>query len=397
MSMLSLILAAACAGAPTQKTRPKVDLGTILFSAQSGPKDVIVQPGVRRWSRILVTLPFGFPLEAWRLPSREPSQEVSEHSALGTTQRSWDAAKPLPRPHEETSAQYPSWSPDGKNILFSVHWVTLPPGWTAFVTYNVYTADEDGTNLKNLSNYPDVQRHPWQIWSATSTISEKEKMSMFQDLFPAWSPEGSRIVFSRCWYKDRGCSLGRKGDIWVMNADGSGQRPLLEIPGTNEFMPAFSPDATKVAFSSDKEGKYGLFLVNSDGTGIKRITEAAYDAWAPSWSPDGRTIAFMCNFQSPANFPMNFDYHNGNEICTIAADGTGFKRLTDNGDDEIYPAWSPDGKWIAYGYGSVMNGSGLMIMRPDGGEVRRLLHMNTVSHPSWRPPYSPPAASQPSR
>jgi Tol biopolymer transport system component len=141
-------------------------------------------------------------------------------------------------------------------------------------------------------------------------------------------------------------------EIWVMDADGTGQRRLTVGPGwANNEWPDWSPDGSKIAFHSDRDGNREIYVMNADGIGQTNLTNnsPAYDG-APSWSPDGSKIAFESN-------------RDGNwEIYVMNADGTAQTRLTNNAADDHTPAWSPDGSKIAL----YRDGARIWVMNADG-------------------------------
>ena len=149
---------------------------------------------------------------------------------------------------------------------------------------------------------------------------------------PAFSADGKRIAFVRA------------GDVWVQNTDGSGLRRITRTAAPEES-PDWSPDGTLV-FASRRGGSFELWLQRPGGT-ARRLTKVA-EAWqedrSPSWSPDGRSIAFSSTRAGFFNA----------ELYLVRADGTGLRRLTRTpgsenvlGDDGM-PSWRPDGRGLVF-------------------------------------------------
>jgi TolB protein len=142
---------------------------------------------------------------------------------------------------------------------------------------------------------------------------------------PAWSPDGSRIVFR--W----GSELNAPSDIRVMNADGSGQEPLTSDP-SKEVGPAWSPDGSTIAFRRADH----IYVMNADGTAQHPLTSSEDpDALgllletAPEWSPD----ASMVTFEGASSREAPTD------IYRIDSDGTNLRRLTSTPEWEFAPSW----------------------------------------------------------
>ena len=91
--------------------------------------------------------------------------------------------------------------------------------------------------------------------------------------------------------------------------------------------PAWSPDASQIAFSSARSGTLDLFVMNADGTGTRRLTSGKQDDSHPTWSSDGARLAF----------------ERDGDIYVIGADGSGLRRISDTTVEEREPSWSPDG------------------------------------------------------
>src|SRR6266571_4094053 len=186
------------------------------------------------------------------------------------------------------------------------------------------------------------------------------------DEVPAWSPDGAKIAFASDLYGNY--------DIYVMNADGSTPIRLTNNP-TYDYWPAWSPDGKKLAFVSDRDGNFEIYVMNADGTNPTRLTSNSTVDFSPAWSPDGTRIAFQCDPDGTANL----------EICVINADGTNLVRLTNNPALDEFPAWSRDGSKILFT--SLRNGnSDLFIMNPDGTGVTPITgNPATDEDGDWKP------------
>jgi Tol biopolymer transport system component/CubicO group peptidase (beta-lactamase class C family) len=146
---------------------------------------------------------------------------------------------------------------------------------------------------------------------------------------PAWSPDGQKIAFVR------------SGEIYVMNADGSGQRNLTRDAASDSDA-AWSHDGKKIAFVRERGGNSDVFVMSADGTGQQNLTRNAARDEDPVWSPDGR-IAFARKVAWGAR-GVGGQF----EIFVMNADGSGQRRLTRNLSGDFHPAWSPDGRKIVF-------------------------------------------------
>ncbi|HEV7644379.1 MAG TPA: hypothetical protein VGO50_10590 [Pyrinomonadaceae bacterium] len=156
----------------------------------------------------------------------------------------------------------PSVSPDGKRIAF----VSTRDG----EKYQIYAMDAYGQNVKRLTNDP--------------------KVGFFN---PVWSPDGKKLTY----YTEKG---DRRDQVWVMNADGSNQLLLTANIGHNIF-PSWSADGKRILFSSSNREVNGsgsfidgsfLYTMNADGTGLTRLP-ANINSFFARFSPDGKKIAFI--------------------------------------------------------------------------------------------------------
>ena len=191
------------------------------------------------------------------------------------------------------------------------------PAWTADGTRIAFESDRDGT-LEIYSMMVDG--------SDLTRLTFSNPDEGFINVEPVWSPDGSRIAFAS--------NRAGNAHIYVMNADGSGVQRLSDVPGQG---PEWSPDGARVAFTSiDEAGNFDVYTVDADGSNLTRLTRTpAVDA-EPSFSPDGTRIAFRSE-------------RDGNpEIYVMNADGSSPVRLTNNLAEDGEPAWSPDGTRITF-------------------------------------------------
>ena len=184
------------------------------------------------------------------------------------------------------------------------------------------------------------------------------------DWTPTWSPDGQRIAFL----------TNRDGDneIYAMNADGTNQVNLTNNPAT-DFEPAWSPDGERILFASDRDGSIDIYVMQANGAFPLRLTDDPDNDFGAAWSPDGTRIAFV-------------SYRDGNgEVYVMNVDGSGQTRLTNNATDDFDPVWSPDGTRIAF----VSNRDGnneIYVMNANGTSQTRLTNSAADErNPVWSP------------
>jgi Tol biopolymer transport system component len=230
---------------------------------------------------------------------------------------------------------------------------------------DIYTMNADGSGIQQLTSDPAM------------------------DFDPAWSPDGARLAFRS--HRD-----GNE-EVYLMLADGSDQHNLSNSPSGGDYSPAWSPDGQWIAFMSDRAGKADVWVVRPDGSEARQVTDLRGISEYPTWSPDGRWIAFHCT-QGRVLSGGTGDF----EICVIANDGTGFAQLTDAPGESKLPAWSPDGRLIAFqsnregwptlpdyvplGYDAGQFGDfEIYLMSSDGSGQRNLTHHPEAddTFPAW--------------
>lgn len=199
----------------------------------------------------------------------------------------------------------PAWSPDGGRIAIEIG--DGGPGGGI----GIHVVNADGSGSTNLTNNPAG------------------------DAGPSWSPDGTKIAFTS----------NRDGspEIYVMAADGSGLTRLTNNTAV-DAAPSWSPDGSLIAFVSDRDGNLEVYVMNTDGSGQVNLTNSPENEFSSpvghfplAWSPDGSRIAFMS------------DRDGDIEIYAVSADGSGQVNLTNTPQaNETFPAWSPDGTRLAF-------------------------------------------------
>lgn len=232
------------------------------------------------------------------------------------------------------------WSPQGKRFVFA-------RGGDTFTT-ELWLARSDGRGRRQLSDMRGGHS------------------------LGGWSPSGRKVIFSRVTRRT-------PEDIYVIEADGTGVKQLTS-GSARDTSPRWSPTARRIAFISDRGGTDDIWMMNTRGNNLVRLTDditrcdsGCTDTYGGingmSWSPTGEQITFAVNKGDGLSL-----------LYVMDADGSNLTKVDGIGFEALYPAWSPDGSLIVY-----FNGETLATIPPEGGRERRIQGTPEGFSPDWQP------------
>jgi TolB protein len=223
----------------------------------------------------------------------------------------------------------------------------------------------------------------WEIYTMPAATRGATVMRLTRGMTysgaPVWSPDGKKIAFESYARGDL--------DIWMMGADGAQPLNLTDDSKAHDYAPAWSPDGKWIAFTSWRTGTQQIFVVSADCRNSKasangsaackavNLSQNKFDDQKPAWSPDGSKIAFVSDRDGQRAIYLADFTDNGLK---------NIQRLTFSGWDD-QPAWSPDGKWIAFV--SARPSRQPIYIVPSSGGIPRIVENGPAfaSSVSWSP------------
>lgn len=207
----------------------------------------------------------------------------------------------------------PSISPDGNSVVF----------------------------LSDRTGYADVYRVSTLDGATLGRVIKGETTDAFEQMHVlrvgfSWSPDGTMICF--------GTKAGGSDAIHIVHADGRGLVRSLAFDLDGVYTPVWSPDGERIAFIGTRDGASELYVTDTMGESLRRLTDDYDDERNPAWSPDGRSIAFESDRDSPLDRGFDRSY----DLYAVDVETRHVTALVRGPGWEQSPTWSPDGRYIIY-------------------------------------------------
>lgn len=224
---------------------------------------------------------------------------------------------------------------------------------------------------------PDAELSPPSILYTASAVGSKATALLddpgYAHWGPAWSPDGRQVAFSRSKHVGPIVPGSPTSELYIVDIDGTNMRQLT-TNGLNNYLPAWSPDGSKIAYISGKTGwdSHEVYLINVDGSGETNLTNNNVQEYGVAWSPDGSKIAYGSKLDGDM------------QIYTMNPDGTDQRPLPTPAAG-MAPSWSPDGTQVVF-VSERSGNSDIFVMDADGNNQQPIVTGDAWDYlPSWSP------------
>ncbi len=279
-------------------------------------------------------------------------------------------------------------APPPPPVVYNIAFVSNRDDVNGTGNTSIYTINSDGTSLTRLTTEDFLFQQPEWNSNGTLLVFSSDRIGPLSDVFkmnsngtgitlvagdtnehetdPCWNPAGTKVAFSK--------TVSGRWQIFTVNPDGSGLL-LITDTGGNDFRPQYSPDGSKIAFESDADGDLDVYVINANGSGLQKITNNTVDDFAPSWSPDGTKLVFVSD--SPGV----------TEIYTVNAGGGTPTRITNLTGDKDEPVFTKDGAKIIFARDPGNGYYDLFMINANGSSPQNLT--NTANADEYSPAIKP--------
>lgn len=188
--------------------------------------------------------------------------------------------------------------------------------------------------------------------STAQDAARPELLVRVTDAYPAFSPDGSKIAYES--------NVDGDFDVYVVDLAAGTRAKLTDSPG-RDGTPAWSPDGSRIAFMSDRDGNRQVYVMDADGTDPINLSDNQWSEEHPTWSPDGTRVLYVSDREAGEG---SFD------VWEMAADGAGKRRIAATPEVETYASWSADGTRIVCRRVLSEDDWAVLVMDADGSNDR---------------------------
>jgi WD40 repeat protein len=212
--------------------------------------------------------------------------------------------------------------------------------------------------------YPDAKQ------GADGSGTRQITSNSFADAGASFSPDGTKLAFRSV----------RNGniDVYVINVDGTGEQRLTDDPAPDRIAD-WSPDGTKISFTSDRSGVCAVYTMSPNGSNVQKLTPDSMRAGVAAWSPDGSRLIFSDNFCATTEA----------DLFVMNADGSGVLQVTNSPENELSKSWSPSGDKVVADFavltGNALHRGDIAVVTVADGATTNLTNTSGIheEHPEW--------------
>jgi len=275
-------------------------------------------------------------------------------------------------------ASLAKWYPDSRSLIYN------KSGDDA----GIYKINADGTGYTKLISSNNKIGHPSVAPDNETILFQKKIISTDKNVLVLKYSNGDEKILTDSLYNSTDGSYHPTGnlvaftsedhhgnlDIYIIKTDGTGKKRLT-VDESYDYSPHWSPEGSRILFTSHREGHPNIYIMNIDGSDKRNLTPGPGEEFSAAWASDGQRIIYSSR-NPKAKAGLNpLTKHNTSELYILNLKDKESKRITQNPDLDVLPHWSPDGKKIAFTTCATGNRE-IFIMNSDGTNVIQLTQSN---------------------